>query len=203
MQKTTVITLLTLSIFLVPLIHPTYEDSSGYAALMQMEQNELPESVIRLHIVAAGTTQQDERVALALRDEISSHYAAVFSSFSSPQEACMYLQEHHEALEQTINAMLVLLDDEKDYDAAVCLGTYDAAKETYGDLTLPAGRYSTLRVVLGEGKGDEWWGVLYPPLCFSNVYQEQTAAQPHTPAQDDSPAELEVRWRILEWLGLE
>jgi stage II sporulation protein R len=66
-------------------------------------------------------------------------------------------------------AARVLSDNNKAYGAKVALGNFDFPTKAYGNLTLPAGNYQALKIVLGDGKGQNWWCVMFPPLCFIDI----------------------------------
>ena len=63
------------------------------------------------------------------------------------------------------------------YPVRVSLGKSDFPKKEYGDMILPAGTYTALTVEIGEGKGDNWWCVMFPPLCFADESYVTTARQ--------------------------
>ena len=113
-------------------------------------QRELGEKLLRLHIVANSNSEADQKIKLEVRDSILKNSTG---------------DTTYEELAQ--NAKNKLSELGAGYTASASVGEYYVPKKSYKNLTLPGGMYKCLRVVLGEGKGENWWCVAYPPLCFS------------------------------------
>ncbi len=120
---------------------------------------------LRLHIVAAGDSAEEQGVKLIVRDAVLTYTAESMSSADTKQSAVVYAREHLRELEACANTALIKAG--ADYTAHAQLGVYDFPEKSYGRLVYPAGSYTALRIVLGEGKGQNWWCVLYPPLCVT------------------------------------
>lgn len=122
---------------------------------------DLENEIIRLHILARSNSDKDQRIKLAVRDEIINAVADIpitdTGKFLSTAETCAnrYLEKNHIP-----------------YRATAEFGTFTFPKKTYSDITLPAGRYRGVRVLLDEGKGRNWWCVMYPPLCVSEKSEQ-------------------------------
>lgn len=193
-----------ISSLLGPIFPPAHKQAQTIAkTIASMSPEELSQSVVRLHILAHSDSPDDQRIKLALRDKILEVYSPLFASFSSDDEALEYLHKHKNVLESALTELLHGVEGAEDYGLKITLGEYDFPPRTYGDLEFPAGRYTALRVIIGEGQGQNWWCVLYPPLCFLRLRTDaapgqDTAAPPD--AYEDEEA-IEVRWRLLEWLG--
>lgn len=123
--------------------------------------------LIRLHVVANSNSPVDQRVKLLVRDEIIKYMDPYFKD----------QQDHAGAKKETLRQLpnikyqveKCLASWGEGYGAQVMLGDFNFPTKTYGDLVLPSGKYEALKVVLGEGKGNNWWCVLYPPLCFLDI----------------------------------
>lgn len=127
-------------------------------------QYEFASQLIRFHVIANSDRLEDQTLKLHVRDVIVNEMKERFRHASSRQEA-------EEVIVKSMNEIKALAEEQikregKDYQVAVMMGDYDFPTKTYGDLTLPAGNYHAVRVVIGEGKGKNWWCVLFPPLCF-------------------------------------
>lgn len=108
--------------------------------------------IVRLHILANSNLESDQSLKLKIRDELIS--SGVFSGevdLKRADEICM--EEIKKA--------------GKSYSVKSETGVFYFPTKEYENIRLPAGNYKALRVVLGEGKGENWWCVMYPPLCFS------------------------------------
>ena len=120
--------------------------------------------VIRLHVLAASDSTEDQNDKIAVRDAILSEYGDLFRGFSDRAGAeAAITPELREEIGET--AKQTLAGRGNAAPVAVTLSEEDYPTRDYGDFSLPAGRYLSLRVVIGEGAGKNWWCVLFPPLC--------------------------------------
>ena len=125
-------------------------------------QRDISSGIVRLHIIANSDSSVDQKVKLAVRDEVIGAQSELF-----PDGVKRRLTN-----EEKQNIASVALDVLKDYGmgygARVETGKFYFPTKEYENVTLPAGEYDAVRVVLGEGKGKNWWCVMYPPLCFTD-----------------------------------
>ena len=134
------------------------------AALPVSGEEAVYSDVLRLHILAASDDEGDQADKLAVRDAILAEYADFFSSFSDKRETSAALTpEMLNGIEETAKETLAARG--KNPDVYVTFSRESYPTRIYGDLTLPAGEYDSLRVVIGAGEGKNWWCVLFPPLC--------------------------------------
>ena len=122
------------------------------------------DDVIRLHILAASDGEDDQSDKLAVRDAILSEYGDFFASFSDLAGAEAALTDEVRT-EIKATAEMTLAERGRGADVTVTLSYEDYPTRDYGGFSLPAGRYLSLRVIIGAGKGRNWWCVLFPPLC--------------------------------------
>ena len=118
------------------------------------------EGVLRLHVIAASDSDEDQSVKLAVRDAI----LPLFESAETYDDARAFLLSHGSEIQSTAEA--VLKDRGLDYGVQLSLGTETFPDRTYGDLLFPAGDYDALCVRLGPAEGHNGWCVLFPPLCI-------------------------------------
>ena len=118
------------------------------------------EGVLRLHVIAASDSEEDQSAKLAVRDAI----LPLFSKAESYEDARAFLLSHGSELQQTAEAALFARG--LDYGVQLSLGTETFPDRVYGDLLFPAGDYDALCVRLGPAQGHNWWCVLFPPLCI-------------------------------------
>jgi len=121
------------------------------------------ENIFRLHVIANSDSAADQAVKLAVRDAIL-EYEADLAACGSSREAKAALMADGEGLLNIVES--ALREQGMDYGAQLMIGVYDFPDRQYGDTLYPAGKYEALRVVLGEGKGHNWWCVMFPPLCI-------------------------------------
>lgn len=131
----------------------------AYQGLVQIK-----DKVIRLHIIANSDTLEDQSLKLKVRNEIISKANEEFEKVSSKIESEKIVIEELEQIRQI--AEEVVRNNNYDYKVNVYYGNYDFPRKQYEDIVFPAGKYDAVRVVIGEGKGKNWWCVMFPPLCF-------------------------------------
>ena len=121
------------------------------------------EGIFRMHVIANSDSAADQATKLAVRDAILD-YERGMGNVGSAEEVKARLMDDGRGICTAIDK--VLRERGMDYSAELHIGTYDFPDREYGGKLYPAGRYQALRVILGEGKGKNWWCVMYPPLCI-------------------------------------
>ena len=157
-------------------------------------------SVVRLHVLAATDTARDQADKLAVRDRVLEEYGDLLSRASSAEEAAALLEERLSEIGALSRE--VLKERGSDATVSVRLEKERFARREYGALTVPGGTYLSLRIAIGEGEGQNWWCVLYPPLCTEAAMGEYTSADgSFTPAQEELiVGDTVIRLRFLEIL---
>ncbi len=126
--------------------------------------DDLRENVLRLHIIANSDSEQDQALKLKIRDEILEKCGNLFLNCDSLEIAEKTVNENLNLFTDAANA--VILENGFNYTAKASLGKSDFNTRYYDDFTLPAGEYNSLIITLGEGKGKNWWCVVYPTVCI-------------------------------------
>lgn len=157
------------------------------SALPTAGEEQLYDRVIRLHVLANSDTEEDQTLKLQVRDAILCALEEDSITADSADDAEALYTEQLARLEAV--ACKTVADAGYDYDCHVTLTrecypvrTYDAGGTQY---TLPAGTYRSLRVMIGDANGKNWWCVLFPPLCLS------LAAEQKIPADDAIPVSVD------------
>ena len=132
---------------------------------------QLPRDVVRLHVVANSNGAEDQAVKLLVRDAVLEEAARWYQGAGSMEEASSQLCTHLQSIAGA--ARQVLREQGVDYSATAQMTEMYFPTRDYGDFRLPAGRYRTLRVTLGEGAGKNWWCVVFPSLCLPAATQEE------------------------------
>lgn len=124
--------------------------------------DELRGSVLRLHILAQSDSEEDQRLKLKVRDALLE--SGVLGGAGSLEEAAVLAEEK---LPEIVDiAETTLRENGCGYPVSAKVLEMSFDERTYGDITMPAGDYTALRICIGEAKGHNWWCVMYPPLCI-------------------------------------
>lgn len=128
-------------------------------------QNEITNSVVRLHVVANSDKTYDQNLKLKVRDRIIAEFSDDFSSLNSQKDAKKFIKNNMEKIKDV--AIDEVNKNGYDYDISVELKKDSFPTKTYGSVTLPKGTYDALKVNIGLANGKNWWCVVFPPLCFA------------------------------------
>ncbi len=142
----------------------------GIKIRQQSLQQGIAEKILRFHVLAASDTKEDQELKLKVRDAVGVYMeeelADALNKSESEELVRLHLGEIEAVAEQTIK------EAGYDYPVTASLAYVEFPEKTYGAYVFPAGTYEALEVVIGEGKGHNWWCVMYPNLCFSgSVYE--------------------------------
>ncbi len=122
------------------------------------------QDVLRLHVIAASDCEEDQQLKLKVRDGVLQAGADVFDGSVSIENAVEKLTPELCRIERV--AEEIVQECGFDYDVSVTLSREFFATRTYENVTLPAGKYLAVRVVIDEGRGKNWWCVMFPSLCL-------------------------------------
>lgn len=159
MKNRCIIFLLSLIIIMTAFI--SFGETTGAGMSPSVQTSEY----LRIHVRANSNAESDQAVKYAVRDEIVQQLTPILKDCHSKAEAREKLRANLALITGT--AKSVLENHGYNYGAKSTLRFEEFPTRVYNSLTLPSGCYEALIVELGEGKGDNWWCVVYPPLCFS------------------------------------
>ncbi|MCC8029005.1 MAG: stage II sporulation protein R [Lachnospiraceae bacterium] len=128
-------------------------------------QRGISDKILRFHVLANSDSSADQALKLKVRDEVGAYLSAQLNAAESLQESETIVLENLTEIEQAASELIQ--EEGYDYAVAASLETCLFPEKTYGIYTFPAGNYEALRVVIGDGAGQNWWCVLYPNLCFA------------------------------------
>ena len=175
-----------------------------FGSWLGTQQRALADKVIRLHVIANSDSEADQALKLQVRDRILAEAGDLFAQGGSRAEAeaaiAARLEDIAAAGADTVG--------ESGYDypvsASVERDVWFPTKE-YTDFALPAGEYTALRVVIGDGGGKNWWCVVFPPLCLGSVTETtaETAASGGLSTEDISLITGESEGYIVKFKALE
>ena len=162
---------------------------------------DLKESIIRFHIRANSDREEDQALKLKIRDEILKAMKEKFQGIKDIGESRRIIKDNMEEMKYITER--VIKEEGKDYEVNISLGEDTFPTRKYGNLVLPAGSYETLLISLGEGRGQNWWCVMFPPLCFVDIthsvaynLEEELGIE----IKEDEEPPLKLKWKIVEFI---
>ncbi len=160
---------------------------------------DISERVLRLHILAASDSEEDQALKLKVRDAILAETDGLLDGVLSTALAEETLRDtlpHIERIAQRVLAENGVSDSVR---VELCDMHFDT--RYYENITMPAGEYRALRVVIGEGKGHNWWCVVFPPMCLSSACESELSdvLTEQEVAIVTEPTRYEVRFKVVEW----
>lgn len=129
--------------------------------------NNLADSVFRLHVIANSDSKEDQELKYKVRDKLIEYMNTLTNDMNSKEEVIEIAKAHLEDFKEI--AQNVVKENEYNYDVNVKIGNFSFPTKTYGDISFPAGFYDALKVEIGKAEGQNWWCVMFPPLCFVDV----------------------------------
>lgn len=168
-------------------------------------QVRLASQVIRLHVLANSDSEEDQALKLEVRDRVLETTSALLAGETEPQAAAVLLNQHLEDIAQTA-AQEISAQGHDDRVEVRLEQTWFPTRQ-YQGISLPAGNYLALRVLIGAAEGHNWWCVVFPNLCLPAVSERALEASTLTPGQISLLQEEETsyvfRFKALElWQSL-
>ena len=160
-------------------------------------QRRIAGSLVRLHVLAASDAAEEQAVKLRVRDAVLAYLRPRLADAASAGEAEAILAGELEGIRAAAEGAA------QGRAVRVTLGEERYPTREYTGFSLPAGRYRSLRIVLGEGKGHNWWCVVFPPVCLAAVQREalRPAMNPEDYALLTREEGWELRFRSVELWG--
>lgn len=174
----------------------------------QSVSSDIAESVFRLHVIANSDSQEDQNLKYVVRDNLLSYMNEICKNTTNKEEAIKIAKQHENDFKQI--ALQTIMEQGFSYDVNVRIGNFEFPTKHYGDISLPAGFYDALRVEIGEAKGQNWWCVMFPPLCFVDVssgivpeeskelMQDNLNEEEFALVSDHNP-EIQFKFKLLEF----
>ena len=173
----------------------------------QTVSQELSDSVFRLHVIANSNSTEDQNLKYIVRDNLIKYMNNICGNCSDKEEAIKLVNENipnfQKIAEDTIK------ENGFNYPVSIEIGNFEFPTKTYGDISLPAGYYDALKVEIGEAKGQNWWCVMFPPLCFIDVtsgvvpdeskenLQENMSDEDYALISDNDTPEIKFKFKLL------
>ncbi len=183
-----------------------------WGAWSMQRQDALAQKMIRLHVIANSDSDADQALKLEVRDRVLDFTTTVLQRSADMEDAQVRLREELTRIEDI--AQREIAAQGYDYPVTVQLASTEFPLKEYDGFSLPAGEYMALRLVIGEGEGQNWWCVVYPPLCTAAATDMHRTAVAAGLTDDDvsliteEDAGYVLRFRSVElweqlrqWLG--
>ena len=127
----------------------------------------LSHSAIRFHILANSDSVSDQTLKMRVKESVVNYIYEKTGDFKTVDEAKNFILNNDKTIKSI--ATKAIADNGYDYTVSSTFGFSDFPVKTYGDVIFPKGTYTSYTIKIGNGKGHNWWCVLYPPLCFVDV----------------------------------
>ncbi|CDQ38287.1 stage II sporulation protein R [Virgibacillus salexigens] len=183
----------------------------------QSSQNQeyqvIPDEAIRLRILANSDQQEDQQLKRLVRDRVNEKITKWVEDITDIKEARRLIEKRIPEINQTVAEVIKESGEENDYKVEYGKNISFPAK-IYGSYIYPAGEYEAVLITIGEGKGANWWCVLFPPLCFLDFSNGTSAVAAESEENESKEADskehkeaeetkdAEVKFFLFEWLGL-
>lgn len=192
-------------IILILLLLYIFLSANSYAINMS---NEIASSLLRLHVIANSNSEEDQNLKLKVRDALLDYMSKNLFNVSSKEDAIALISQNKDEL--TKIAKKIINEEGYNYDVNISIeNTYFPTKNYY-DISLPSGYYDSVRVKIGTASGNNWWCVMFPPLCFTDSssgaladngegYLESSLSEDaYTLISDSSSESVSFKFKILE-----
>jgi len=155
--------------------------------------------ILRLHVMANSNSAEDQELKLQVRD-------ALLQAGGNMFDGTMDVNNAHERLADNVDVLQsageeAIHSSGRDYALSIIITEEYFNTRSYGDITLPAGRYAAVKAVIGEGEGQNWWCVMFPPLCLPAAQAEPDEFFDASSLElIESDPRVEVRFKLVEWM---
>lgn len=171
----------------------------------------LASNMIRLHVVANSNSKNDQLLKLRIRDKVLDYTKVLLKDSTGIDDTQRIITENLSNITNFIKSYMN--ENCINYNVKVMLGEFPFPTKAYGDIVLPAGNYQALKVLIGKACGNNWWCVLFPPLCFvdathgvvtddvkQKLKHELTKEEYDiiTKANEDGEIPIKIKFRLVE-----
>ncbi|EPY6470077.1 stage II sporulation protein R [Clostridium sporogenes] len=139
------------------------------------EQKNISNKIIRFHVLANSDSIEDQSLKLKIKDEIIKYMMPKLDKSNSIDESRKILKENDKEIKKI--AENIINKNGYKYSVNTYLGQEQFPIKTYGNITLPQGQYEAYKIVIGNGQGQNWWCVMFPPLCFVDVTKGEVSTK--------------------------
>lgn len=130
-------------------------------------QSSIENKLIRFHVIANSDKAEDQALKLKVRDKVLEYITPKLKTSKNIEESRIILMQNDKIIKEI--AEQTIKDNGYSYNAVTMLSKEKFPVKTYGNITLPQGEYEAYRIIIGKGEGQNWWCVMFPPLCFIDI----------------------------------
>ncbi|WP_125153326.1 stage II sporulation protein R [Clostridium rectalis] len=130
-------------------------------------REDISSKLIRFHVIANSDLVMDQNLKLKVRDEVLSYMSPKLKQCNNINESRRVILENNKEIKNI--AEKIIKQNGYDYSVETKLSQENFPVKTYGNITLPQGKYEAYRIIIGKGEGQNWWCVMFPPLCFVDI----------------------------------
>lgn len=172
------------------------------AGALSYSQTELSDKLIRFHVIANSDSESDQSMKLYVRDAITSKLEVLLENAETKEQAEKIIAE--ELVEIRSDAQTAVYEYGGKYEVQVSLEVENYPTRKYDTFTLPAGEYTSLKIIIGNGGGRNWWCVVFPPVCFTAATDDELSEMDFSDSEVDfitgQGKEYEFRFKLIEQL---
>lgn len=171
---------------------------SGFTSFAN-ECNIIRENVFRLHIMANSNEEQDQQLKLAVRDALLLQTQDIFTNSQDKTQAMMLADANIDKIKEI--AIQEVKNQGYDYPVRVSIVKMFFTTRQYGEVLVPSGMYDALRVEIGSGQGNNWWCVMFPPMCLPSVSSKDEVSDLEIDIVElGTQPKLVPSFAIVEWI---
>ena len=137
---------------------------SGELKKISTASQDYKDKLIRFHVIANSDSDEDQNLKLKVRDAVINYLQPKLLESESIEESESIIKKEYDELDKI--SKNIISENGYDYDVKVGIDYSEFPTKQYSNVVLPAGEYKALKIIIGEGKGKNWWCVMFPPLCF-------------------------------------
>lgn len=165
-------------------------------------------SVFRLHVIANSDSDEDQNLKYIVRDNLLNYMNTLTENITSRDAAIQIAKKHEDDFYDI--AKKTIEENGYNYDVKIEIGNSYFPTKYYGDISLPAGYYDSLKVEIGNASGQNWWCVMFPPLCFVDMstgivpdeskktIKENLAEEEYALISDTTSANINFKFKLIE-----
>ena len=154
---------------------------------------------LRLHIVANSDSTEDQMIKYEVRDAVISYMSKYLENVNSKESAIKELSLHADEIQNM--SQEIIKKHQLDYPVKISIRQSYFPTKTYGNITLPEGKYDALKIEIGNASGQNWWCVMYPCLCtIENVdnYKDLEAEEYSLISDTSNSKSLKIKFKLIE-----
>ena len=128
---------------------------------------DISDNLFRLHVIANSDSDEDQELKYIVRDKILASIGEMCKNVNTKEEIVNIAKENMDEIKKI--AKNTILENGYDYSVNIDVGNFSFPTKYYGDVALPSGFYDALKIEIGQAEGNNWWCVMFPPLCFTDI----------------------------------